>query len=167
MPSPDSSAGLVSYRNNKHDPGTRHLGYRAWTLKLNQSPSEEPRATQYWLSYYVSPYCKYGLATVDNGKWASVFGAKKKRDNLLNAKCSLPSCKRVSVDRFWHLWDRLTAGSVWGYKQPECERSWSAFCHREERYSAEGGLSHGKTHKRVRGLLRQRGGYYFWGGMPS
>lgn len=74
MPCPDSSPRLFSYRNNKHDPGTRHLGYRAWTLKLNQSPSEEARAAQYWLLYCVSLYGKYGLATVDNSKWASVFG---------------------------------------------------------------------------------------------
>ena len=28
------SPGLVSCRNNKHDPRTRHLGYRVSTLKL-------------------------------------------------------------------------------------------------------------------------------------
>lgn len=65
LPSP----GLVSYRNNKHDPRTRHLGYRVSTLKLNQSQSEEPRAAQYSLLYWISTYeCKYGLVTVDNSK---------------------------------------------------------------------------------------------------
>lgn len=66
------SPGLVSHRNNKHDPRTRHLGYRVSTLKLNQSQPEEPRAAQYSLLYWMSPYCKYGLATVDNSQWASV-----------------------------------------------------------------------------------------------
>ena len=77
---------------------------------------------------------------MDNSKWASVFGRvgllEKKRDILLNAKCSLPSCKRVSVDRFGLLWEQLTACSVWGYKQPECERS--CILSQRERYS-EGG----------------------------
>lgn len=138
MPYPDSSPGLVSYRNNKHDPGTRHLGYRAWTLKLNQLPSEEPRATQYWLLYCIWPYGEYGLVTVDNSKWVSVFESVGVRDILLNAKCSFPSRKKVSVDRFWHLWEQLTASSVWGYKQFECERSWSAFCQKERGIQRKG-----------------------------
>ena len=62
--------------------------------------NQEPLNTDYYIAS--RPIAN----TVPGPQWtivsgASVFGReKKKRDNLLNAKCSLPSCKRVSVDRF-------------------------------------------------------------------
>lgn len=63
--------------------------------------NQEPLNTDYYtasrpIANMVWPQWTIVSGRVCLGMWV----CEEKRDNLLNAKCSLPSCKRVSVDRF-------------------------------------------------------------------
>lgn len=53
-------------------PGHATLATVSQLSSLISRSLKNPRAAQYSLLYWISPYCKYGLATVDNSKWASV-----------------------------------------------------------------------------------------------
>lgn len=99
LPTPARDSSLTGITNMT--PGHATL---ATVPELSSSISrrltnQEPLNTDYYIAS--RPIANTVWATVDNSKWGEcVWAREKKTDNLLNAKCSLPSCKRVSVDRF-------------------------------------------------------------------
>lgn len=102
-------------------------------------------------------------------QWTILGGRVWERQKLLTAKRSLQSCKLVSVDRFWHLRDQLTASSVWG-EMLICILSGREKVGARER--KERGIQQRKGWVMERcvkgwGLLRQKGVYNFWGSIPA